>query len=708
MVAQFSTGILAHFSISIYNVYVDRPLGVFVDKLESNLTNINQKFLHIRDIFQAQKIENFTKLPEAREDRNMFAKDFSQMTHLLEAAKLQGFTWDKDEYEFQHGDTYTYVKMELDEQTYLILLQRYRELFEGNGGGSTERDDFDYPIDTYITETGTGTIDAEYINSKFVKFIKNLYMSGPGSELTKEAFKELHKTFASLSQKDQRTAMIILHDLQSGDLHLSPGKTIYDYIAEYQFRELHKQVMILAEATGINASQLEHIMSRNVTEQNLNEFSQFDNLKLTLNMAKTREFITKVEGTEVPARLVIPKADKLLREFILDSSCRERILKAYLNMEENYQSEEEQVPQDEDVITDEVQHVDVAVIKDNIRSILKTTLTAVLPQMRPIDEIINSVFYVIDTPSIDSLDNVGMFIQRAFTNLYGKRATIVDKFVAFNLLVTKFEAYLKKLYYLMKGHEVPAQNPGEDVTWKNVIYAHKCLWNLKYSTDEGKQQLYQYLMLIKGWRNSESHISPTASEKEVDTAISIILTMYFYSTGSSITDLEMNGHEIQKSESVHKENSYVHKVIQLHPYYNEENDDQQLVAEADVKNWPEEKRIATLKKSICQFIGYDPKKSPLSKQRHWIAIYRIAADKGFIIEGDFAYFKRIIDDMQINNLPVPLKIESLQSSIKDVYAKDIEDWTDDNLSGKKLAEYEDIKKCADAFAKIVGNNINTK
>ncbi len=102
------------------------------------------------------------------------------MTHLLEAAKLQGFTWDKDEYEFQHGDTYTYVKMELDEQTYLILLQRYRELFEGNGGGSTERDDFDYPIDTYITETGTGTIDAEYINSKFVKFIKNLYMSGPG------------------------------------------------------------------------------------------------------------------------------------------------------------------------------------------------------------------------------------------------------------------------------------------------------------------------------------------------------------------------------------------------------------------------------------------------------------------------------------------------------------------------------------------------
>ena len=119
---------------------------------------------------------------------------------------------------------------------------------------------------------------------------------------------------------------------------------------------------------------------------------------------------------------------------------------------------------------------------------------------------------------------------------------------------------------------------------------------------------------------------------------------------------------------------------------------------------PEEKRIATLRKSICRLIGYEPKKSPLSKQRHWIAIYRIAADKGLIIEGDFAYFKRIIDDMQISNLPVPLKIESLQSSIKDVYAKDFEDWTSDGLSGRKLAEYEDIRKCADAFAGIVENN----
>lgn len=686
-------------------VYVDRPLGVFVDKLEINLNNINQRFLHICDIFKSHEIENFQRLPKTSEDRNMFAKDFCQMTHLLEAAKLQGFLWEKNEYEFQHGDTYTYVTMLLDEQTYLVLLQRYRELFTSGSGGDDSKE-FDYPIDTYITETGTGTIDAEYINSKFVKFIKNLYTTGPGSELTKDALKELHKTFATLSQRDQCTTMIILHDIQSGDLHLSSGKTIYDYITEYQLRELHKQIMILAEATGLNASQLEHIMKRDATEQTLNEFSQFDNLKLTLNQSKTRNFISKIEGADIPARMVMPKADKLLRVFILDGTARERILKAYLNLEGNQEAEDEI-----DISTAEVYPVQssktdsITSIKEKIHETLSVTLADVLPDMRSLDEVIESVFYVIDKKSIDSLDNVGMFVQRAFTTLYGENATIVDKFVSFNLLATKFEAYLKKLYYLINEKEVVARNEGEDPTWKDVIYAHKCLWNLKYSTDSAKQQLYKYLLLIKGWRNAESHISPTASEKEVDIAISIITTMYFYTTGSSITDLEMNNHDIAIPETRIESTN---KILDFTPYHHPHYECQMVADSADVRELPEATRIGILKRSIKQLLGYNPKKSPFTKQRHWIAAYRVAADMGFIIDGDFKYFKSIIDKMQIDALSIPLSVSYLEKIIKDTYAKNIEEWTDDGLSEKKLIEYADIKSCVDAFVKIVEMNIPRK
>ena len=537
------------------DVYVDRPLGVFVDKLEKNLSNINQRFLTIRDIFHSHDIKNFEKLPDTREDRNMFAKCFSEMTHLLEAAKLQGFVWEKKVYEFQHGDTYTKVTMEIDEQTYYILLQRYRELFEGGTPGDP-KDTWEYAIDTYITETGTGTIDAEYIDSKFQKFIKNLYMEGPGSEITKSALEELCKTFATLSQKDQRTALIILHDIQSGDLHLDKGKTIYDYIAEYQISELHKQIMTLSEATGLNPSQLINIMSCDVNEQSLNEFNRFENLKLTLDLQKTRVFLNKITGNAVPPFLVMPKADQILRKFILDPITRNHILTAWLHDEvtldnaEDYneeESEDNSTPQDknEEVV------LNIERIKFSIKDILKETLSGVSQYMRPQDEVLDSVFYVLGKESLESLDGVGLFISRAFSNLFVKDATIVDKFVSFNLLVTKFEAYLKKLFYLMNGEEVKPQYEGQDVTCKDVIHAIRPLWTLKYNENDEYQKLYQYLMLVKGWRNDESHISPTASEQEINAAINIIITMYFFATGSCITELESAGHDVEDNSNCH-------------------------------------------------------------------------------------------------------------------------------------------------------------
>ncbi len=543
-------------------VYVDRPLGVFVDKLEQNLNNINSLFLHIRDIFQSHNIMNFEKLPETREDRNMFAKDFSKMTHLLEAAKLQGFLWEKTRYEFQHGETYTDVSIELDENTYLILLQRYRELFDRDSSGGDETV-FDYPIDTYITETGTGTIDAEYLNSRFERFIKNLYTEGPGSELTRTALRELHKTFAMLSRTDQRTAIVILHDIQSGDLHLEAGKTIQDYISEYQLKELYGQISILHDATGLNVSMMRNILKGDVDERNINEFNRFDNLKLTLDLQKARIFVSKVEGNNVAARLVVPKVDRLLRMFILQPQMRSAIIKAYLEdgltLETAVQDSEsedvtfERLEGEVNAPSSSAQDTDgkpaserilsetekIQIVKNKINNVVSEYLKDFSRCMRPVTEMIDGLFKVLDTESIDSLDGIKMYISQAFDSLYAReRPTIVEKFVSFNLLVTKFEAYLKKLYYVLNKTEIQARNIGEEAMWADVIHAFPCLWHLKYDTDTRYQQLYQFLTLMKGWRNTQSHLSPTASEKEVDTAINICLTMYIFTTGCCLTELE--------------------------------------------------------------------------------------------------------------------------------------------------------------------------
>ena len=81
---------------------------------------------------------------------------------------------------------------------------------------------------------------------------------------------------------------------------------------------------------------------------------------------------------------------------------------------------------------------------------------------------------------------------------------------------------------------------------------------------------------------------------------------------------------------------------------------------------------------------------------------------GFVIDGDFAYFKSVVDNMRIETMSVPLPGGYLEKAIKGVYATHIEDWTNESLSPKELVEYEDIKRCADAFAKFVEKNISEK
>jgi type I restriction enzyme R subunit len=264
-----------------------------------------------------------------------------------------------------------------------------------------------------------------------------------------------------------------------------------------------------------------------------------------------------VEGETVAPPFMMVKWSALLKEFILNAESRAKIIYAYLHDDvtiDSAEMEEEDVEAGfEDLENPQSagnNEPTIKYIKNKIYEVISFTLNEVGRNMRPKDEIVNALMYVIDKKSLDSLDGVGVFLHRAFTNLYKHDSNIVDKHVAFNLLATKFEAYLKKLYYLYTGNEVQSQHEGEEATWANVIHDVNCLLQLKFKNDDAHQRLYQYLQRVKEWRNEESHISPTASEQEIEGAINIILTMYCYATGMCITDLEMNGHQIDEDEPI--------------------------------------------------------------------------------------------------------------------------------------------------------------
>ena len=291
----------------------DRPLGLFALHLIENLKEMNRLFENIIDIFESSGVSNFEKLPADIDACKKFAKDFKEFNDFLEAAKIQGFKWNISSY---HDDTTgENIDVAIDEKTYLILVLRYKELTGGSSG--TGSDDVPYDLVGYITEIDTGLIDSDYMNSRFDKYIKLLNGNGASMEDIEKAETELHKTFAMLTQEEQKYANIFLHDIQRGDVEITTGKTLRDYINEYLLKAKNDEIHSVSVHLGVDENKLRAIMSLKLIESNLNEFGRYDELKQTIDKKKAKDYFEKIEGIKIIPPKVMTKVDILLREFIL-------------------------------------------------------------------------------------------------------------------------------------------------------------------------------------------------------------------------------------------------------------------------------------------------------------------------------------------------------------------------------------------------------
>ena len=299
----------------------DKPIGLFVEKLSYNLEKLNSAFEDMADLFKNAGIPDFEKLPAEPTVKAKFAQLFKEFNAYLEAAKIQGFRWDKLSYDIEDGDgkCHQTISMLFDENAFLVLAQRYKELSASPNPSDDPQGGEDIPYDLvgYLTEIDTGVIDANYMNSRFEKYLKLLNQGGSSDELLQQAKAELHKTFAALSQDEQKYANIFLHEIERGDVVAEEGKTLRDYITEYQYRAKNDQIHRFASAFGLDEEKLRNMMSLNLTENNINEFGRLDELKKSVDKAQAKAFFESYEQTKLIPPKVNMKTDQLIRNFIL-------------------------------------------------------------------------------------------------------------------------------------------------------------------------------------------------------------------------------------------------------------------------------------------------------------------------------------------------------------------------------------------------------
>ena len=166
-------------------------------------------------------------------------------------------------------------------------------------------------------EIDTGQIDADYMNSRFEKYLKTLHQGNASEEERQKILNELHRSYVSLSQEEQRYAKIFLHDVESGDVQLSDGKRFSDYIVQYKTQAQSDRIHKVAEVFGLDAAGLRAIMDSIVTKENLNEFNRFANLCDSVDTSKARAYWEQKEGGKILPPKIKIKTSNFLSDFIL-------------------------------------------------------------------------------------------------------------------------------------------------------------------------------------------------------------------------------------------------------------------------------------------------------------------------------------------------------------------------------------------------------
>ena len=301
-------------AVSLYSG--NKSIGLFVNKIHKNIEKMNVLFADINELFKNANRADFSKLPDDKRVVAKFASLFKTLNEHLEAAKIQGFKWSNPscEIEKENGEK-ELVTLNFDETKYLILVQRYKEIHRNDS--ESIKEDVPFYLEGYITEIDTGRIDSDYMNSRFEKYIKVLHNDEISKEFKEDALNDLHNTFATLNQEEQKYANIFLHDLQRGDVFLKEGKTFRDYITDYQFKAKNDQIHRFAEVLGLDEEKLRTMMDLKLTESTIDEFGRLEILKATKDKDKVKAYFQKKEGFEISKARANIKADKLIREFIL-------------------------------------------------------------------------------------------------------------------------------------------------------------------------------------------------------------------------------------------------------------------------------------------------------------------------------------------------------------------------------------------------------
>ena len=183
-------------------------------------------------------------------------------------------------------------------------------------------DDIPYDIDPSLITTSADKINHSYMESNFIKYVKEIQLYGSQAEKAQEMLNILRQSFSTLTQQDQKTANIIINDIQRGDLIIKENDTLTDLINQYRTTTIEREINKFCSKWLIPEDKFRDSYSQYTISEDINKYGSLDKLINCIDKTKVAEKLSNERNQKIPPYIASRELYKAITNFI-KSGCTE-------------------------------------------------------------------------------------------------------------------------------------------------------------------------------------------------------------------------------------------------------------------------------------------------------------------------------------------------------------------------------------------------
>lgn len=154
------------------------------------------------------------------------------------------------------------------------------------------------------------------------------------------------------------------------------------------------------------------------------------------------------------------------------------------------------------------------------------------------DEVLDIFFRLVNVDTIPDLQGLRNILRRILNCLYRAQHREEDYRSWYAELVSRFEAFLKKIYWVEHGERMPLNADGHEPALRETVSYFPKVEAL-YSTRNPKfERFKKYYHNVYSWRNNENHRAIDIPADLLPTCLHAAVAMYLFSTMVSANDLK--------------------------------------------------------------------------------------------------------------------------------------------------------------------------